>query len=159
MFAGCHRWNATHTPSKTSRSSPFRSHRIDSNSVSPSSKILYPVDIILLICKEYWKIDPSMVKLQNVEGVGGVCADNTIRHHLPLDDRQKNFHFCIGEDSRAVHRSNGIWRRDIGFDFTVFGFLIWFSHGCSFEEGIYMAFDGFPIVAIITLWESRYLIP
>lgn len=57
-------------------------------------KILNPVDVILLVCKEFRMVDSEVMKIRNVQYIVGsptVRIDNAVRNDLTLDNRDQSF--------------------------------------------------------------------
>ena len=53
-------------------------------------EILNPVDVILLVGKEFRMVDPQVLEVRDIQYVIAAPAiriDNTVRHHFLLDDR------------------------------------------------------------------------
>ena len=53
-------------------------------------KILNPIDVVLLVCKEFGVVDSKMFKVRNIQHVVGLPAvriDNAVRNDLAFDNR------------------------------------------------------------------------
>ena len=53
-------------------------------------KILNPIDVVLLVCKEFGVVDSKMFKVRNIQHVVGLPAvriDNAVRNDLAVDNR------------------------------------------------------------------------
>ena len=53
-------------------------------------KILNPIDVVLLVCKEFGVVDSKMFKVRNIQHVLGLPAvriDNAVRNDLAFDNR------------------------------------------------------------------------
>ena len=66
-------------------------------------KVLYPIDIITLFCKQPVMIDSVMMKtayVQRIIHLESVCVDDAVRLNLLLNDRHQRF--CAGVRDYAV---------------------------------------------------------
>ena len=67
-------------------------------------KILDPVDVILLVCKELRMIDPAVMEVGNIQRIVSserVRVDDAVRFDLLLDDRQQGLRPSIRNDRRV----------------------------------------------------------
>ena len=55
-------------------------------------KILNPVDVILLVCKEFGMVDPKVMEIRDVQHVVAAPAiriNDAVRNHFTFDDWQQ----------------------------------------------------------------------
>ena len=55
-------------------------------------KILNPVDVIALVCKEFVMVDPKMMEIRYVQDIvtaPAIRINNAIRNDFPFDDWQQ----------------------------------------------------------------------
>lgn len=67
-------------------------------------EIRNPVDMILLVGKEFRVIDPEVMKFADIKGIIGpemIRVDYTIGCHFLADDGHECFGFGIGNDCRV----------------------------------------------------------
>ena len=67
-------------------------------------EVLDPVDMILLVSKQFRMIDPEVVEGRDIQYIVAtltIRVDDAIRHHLALDDRHQGRRRCIGNDLRV----------------------------------------------------------
>ena len=57
-------------------------------------KILNPVDVVLLVCKEFGVVDSKVLEVRNIQYVVGFPAvpiNNAVRDDLAFDNRDQSF--------------------------------------------------------------------
>ena len=57
-------------------------------------KVLNPVDVVLLVCKEFGVVDSKVLEVRNIQYVVGFPAvpiNNAIRDDLAFDNRDQSF--------------------------------------------------------------------
>jgi hypothetical protein len=57
-------------------------------------KVLNPVDVVLLVCKEFGVVDSKVLEVRNIQYVVGFPAvpiNNAVRDDLAFDNRDQSF--------------------------------------------------------------------
>ena len=57
-------------------------------------KVLNPVDVVLLVCKEFGVVDSKVLEVRNIQYVVGfptVPINNAVRDDLAFDNRDQSF--------------------------------------------------------------------
>jgi len=57
-------------------------------------KVLNPVDVVLLVCKEFGVVDSKVLEVRNIQHVVGfptVPINNAVRDDLAFDNRDQSF--------------------------------------------------------------------
>jgi len=57
-------------------------------------KVLNPVDVVILVCKEFGVVDSKVLEVRNIQYVVGFSAvpiNNAVRDDLAFDNRKQSF--------------------------------------------------------------------